>query len=75
MDKNKKYRTDFLFPNPNFLVGMGSTINIFGNYFLFNYSNSPKEADTKALKSDWRIVGQDLSNAIEHSHTSLLKAE
>jgi hypothetical protein len=60
MDKKKKYRSDFLFPNSTFLIGMGSVFNIAGNYFEYNYSNSEEEADINALKSDWGIIGQDM---------------
>jgi len=60
MRKSKKYRSDFLFPTPSFLVGIGSVLNIAGNYFSFNYSSNDREADTKAILSDWRVVGEDI---------------
>jgi hypothetical protein len=63
MKKIKKYRTDFLFPTPSFLIGAGSVFNIAGNYFNFNYSSSDKEADNKAIMSDWGVIGQDISSA------------
>lgn len=63
MKKIKRLKTDFLFPTPSFLIGMGSVFNIAGNYYKFNYSNSNKEADSKAIFSDWKIVGQDLKKA------------
>lgn len=60
MKKTKKYRTDFLFPTPSFLIGAGSVLNIAGNYFDFNYSSSDTEADNKAILSDWGVIGQDI---------------
>ena len=53
----KKYRTDFLFPKDEFIIGLGSVFNIAGNYYLINYS---KDADVKALASDWGVVGNDI---------------
>lgn len=60
MNKKKaKYRTDFLLPKNNFLVGLGSVLNIAGTYFTYNNSKSEKEADSKALYSDWKNIGND----------------
>ncbi len=56
----KKYQTDFLFANNDFIIGAGSVMNIGGNYYEFNYSDSPKEADRKAIGCDWGVVGQDI---------------
>ena len=63
MKKQKKYRTDFLFITPNFLMGAGSILNLAGNYFPFNYSKSDIEADNRAIEADWCVVGQDIENA------------
>ena len=63
MRKVKKYRTAFLFANPAFLTGVGSVLNIAGRHFTFNYSDSDNEADSRALESDWSIIGQDIQNA------------
>lgn len=62
---NKKiYKTDFLFSTPTFLNGMGSVLNIAGNYYTFNDSESDEEADFLALKSDWGVVGEDICESI-----------
>lgn len=71
MYKEKEYRTDFLFPTPSFLTGAGSIINISGNYFEFSASPSGEIADLKALESDWGMVGQDLSYALEAYESTL----
>lgn len=55
-----RYRTDYLLPRNNFLVGMGSILNLAGSYFEYNYSKSDNEADLKALASDWNNVGEDM---------------
>lgn len=64
MEKIKKYRTDYLFTTPSFLIGMGSVLNISGKYFMFNYSPSGQEADARAIESDWGVIGDDITSAL-----------
>ncbi len=52
-------RTDFLFPKRNFWTGFSSVLGIFGESNIFNTSKSGEEADYKALKSDWEMIGED----------------
>lgn len=61
----KKFKTNQLFPRTGFIAGMGSVLNISGKYFEFNYSKSDAEADTKAIASDWGMVGQDLQHVLD----------
>ena len=73
MTRVKRYRTNVLFSRPSFISGLGSVINVAGNYFEFKYSNSGEEADRKALESDWDVIGDDLRNTIkkeklQHQH-------
>jgi len=65
MNKKNKYRTDFLFATPNFLMGAGSIFNIAGNYYEFNSSSTGELADSKALECDWLMVGQDMNEALD----------
>ena len=58
-------RTDFLFPKRSFWTGFSSILNVFGNQNKFNTSKSGQEADCKALKSDWEMIGKDIQNAID----------
>jgi len=58
------FKSSRLYANSNFLIGLGSTFNIPGNYFDYNYSKSGKEADWKAIGRDWDIVGHNLNNSI-----------
>lgn len=64
--KNKKIRiqSSRLCSNSNFIIGMGSIFNIAGKYFDFNYSESDIEADNLAIKRDWEVIGEELSNSI-----------
>lgn len=66
MNRKNMYQTDFLTAN-SFVIGMGSVFNLAGNYFDFNYSSSPEEADEIAIASDWHIVGEDIKQAISES--------
>lgn len=66
MNKRRiKYKTSFLLPKNDFLVGLGSVLNIAGSYFDYNYSKSEKEADYKAMYSDWENVGEDIRRSKE----------
>jgi len=55
----------FLFSDTGCLVGAGSIINIFGNYYEFNSSDSEQEADAKAIRNDFEMVGQDIEQALK----------
>jgi len=62
-NRNQKFVTDFLLPKNNFWVGMGSVLNLAGDYFEYNYSKSEADADNRALHSDWYNVGEDIKEA------------
>jgi len=63
----KKYRTDFLYPTNDFLSGLGNVLNVAGNYYSFNYSSSDEEADSKAIESDWGVIGQDINKVCNNN--------
>ncbi len=63
MQENYKYKSDFLFSNSSFWSGFGSSFNLAGNFYNFNTSKSEKEADNKAIRSDWSVVGENLNIA------------
>ncbi len=65
MKKQKRYTTGFLFPTPSFLSGAGTVINLAGNFYEFNSSDSGFEADEKAIENDFRMIGQDIYDVIE----------
>ena len=58
-------RTDFLFARPSFLEGVASALDIGGTLIEYNQSQTPLEADRRAISSDWAIVGQDIQTALE----------
>ena len=57
---NNLLKTDFLVSDNSFMAGVGTAMNLAGNFFGYNYSQDPGEADRKAIASDWSMVGQDL---------------
>jgi len=62
---SKKVKTDFLFAQPSLSSGAARVFDLFGQFDEYNRSDSPAEADAKALASDWILVGQDICEAIE----------
>lgn len=66
MKHGKLLHTGYLFSHPSFLSGLGSVLNVAGNYFDYNYSGNSYEADRRALQSDWKSIGQDISFSIRH---------
>ena len=62
---SKKVKTDFLFAQPSLSSGAARVFDLFGQFDEYNRSDSPAEADAKALASDWILVGQDFCEAIE----------
>ncbi|MBP5983573.1 MAG: hypothetical protein KA734_07615 [Fluviicola sp.] len=65
--KKKTFSTNFLLPKNNFFIGMGSVLNLGGNYFNYKTSNSEVEADKKALFSDWWNVGNDIDSILKNT--------
>ena len=66
--KHMKFRTDFLFPDTDFITGAGSVLNISGNYFKFAISKDETTADLKALRSDWGMTGSDICAAFKQAN-------
>lgn len=61
----KRFKTDYLFATPSFLKGAGSAINMFGGRIAYVSFESDKEADFAAIRNDFRVIGQDISDSIE----------
>ncbi len=57
--------TLMLFAGLGFFEGMGRILDLRGTMVVANESPSPREADARALLSDWQTVGQDIETAIE----------
>ncbi len=73
MTKLRRYKTNTLFHRPSLIDGFGSIINVAGNYFIFK--NLGEEADQKAIKSDWGMVGDDIRKAALESKSKILQPQ
>ena len=65
MSDNNSY-TDFLFPKTSFAIGAGTVMNLAGNFYDFNASETPAAADEIAIANDWAIIGNDMSVALQN---------
>lgn len=64
MEKFNQFNTDFLFSTPTYLSGASNIFNIGGNFYDYNVSKSEAEADCKAIRNDFNMIGNDLDYAI-----------
>jgi len=58
--------SDILFSRASFLSGAARTFDLWGHLDTYNYSRTPEEADSLALYSDWRTVGEHIFSAAEN---------
>lgn len=59
-----KIKSDFLVSTPSFASGAGRLLDWYGLYDSYNVSRSGQDADAKAIFSDWRVVGEDINDAM-----------
>lgn len=57
--------TDFLFAKPNFISGMGKVIDLGVTMTAFNHSETPEDADARAIFNDCLVVGDDMKEAFK----------
>lgn len=62
-------QTNFLNASSDFVTGMGSAVGLAGNFYGFNYSKSPQEADIRAMRADWAMVGQDIADVMKKAES------
>jgi hypothetical protein len=63
----------FLFAEPSFVSGMSRVLDLGSTMDEYNSAYDAGLADYYALKSDWSVVGSDISTAID-SHGQEEKA-
>jgi hypothetical protein len=62
---NKKYpSSDFLFARPSALFGQSRFFDFSGSFDEYNTSESPDEADAKAMYADWAVVGETIESVV-----------
>ena len=59
--------TTFLTADTTFVTGMASALSLDGGFYKFNTSRTRAAADAKAINNDWRMIGQDLMNALNQA--------
>jgi len=68
---HSRVTSDFLVARPSFVSGVARLLDWYGFYDAYNASRTGREADYKALLSDWYIVGQDIQDAMKAFESSL----
>jgi hypothetical protein len=56
--------SDLLYARPSFIEGIARIVDLGGTLNEYNRSPTPDEADFDALEADWRMLGQDLEQAL-----------
>ncbi len=54
-----------LFAQPSFWAGFGQILDFGNTMFEYNQSLSPEQADSLAIRGDWRAIGDDFRSALE----------
>lgn len=49
---------------PCFLLGVATVLDMGATMDIYNMDKHPYEADSKALRSDWEVTGNDICAAI-----------
>jgi hypothetical protein len=62
--KARRTNSDFLFARPSFISGVARLVDFGAAFDAYNTSNTPDQADARAMFSDWYSVGDDISAAI-----------
>jgi hypothetical protein len=65
-----KPKSDFLVSAPSAVSGAARLFDWYGQFDEYNISRDGAEADQKALCSDWRLVGEDLRDAMSEYEAS-----
>lgn len=72
--KRAKVSSTYLVADPSFLTGVARTLDLWGSLDSYNVSRTPQQADALALRSDWKVVGQEIVTAAKtHAQTVAAK--
>jgi hypothetical protein len=66
----KIVQSSFLFAQPSHLSGAARVLDLWGQFDDYNRSDTPQEADAKAIAADWLVVGQDIQDAMDSGSES-----
>ena len=56
--------SDFLFATPSFSIGLAAVLDVGGTLAEYNSSRTPEEADRRAIRADWEVIGNDIRFAM-----------
>lgn len=56
-----------LYARPSFWEGIARLIDFGGALNVYNSSETEEEADEKAIRSDWEVVGSDMRAALKRA--------
>jgi len=56
----KNLRTNNVAAENSFTIGMGSVLNLTGDYFLYNCYDSPADCDSSSFTTDRKNIESDL---------------
>jgi hypothetical protein len=70
----RNVKSDFLFAQPSFMSGASRVIDLWGQFDDYNRSDTPAEADAKAIAADWLVVGQDILEILQKSDSDVTAA-
>jgi hypothetical protein len=65
-----KLKTTFSISTPGYVSGAARLLDLYGQFDEYDSSANDREADARALYSDWSMVGGDIEIAIEECATS-----
>jgi hypothetical protein len=60
-------QTDFLFARPSFVEGMARVLDLGCTLNVYNESRTESQADYKAIRNDFRMIGQDIAFALKQN--------
>jgi protein involved in temperature-dependent protein secretion len=58
-------KTEILFVRPSLMNGAARAIDLFADLDDYNVSNSPQEADARAIYADWLAISNDFEVALK----------
>ena len=58
-------KSTFLFARPSFIGGVARVMDLGATMQIYNNSKTEDEADLKALKKEWEVVGEDILSAVK----------
>ncbi len=66
-------RSSLVYARPSFLRGIARIFDVTGSLNEYNTSPTSEQADYRALESDWRVVGEDIQEAMNAVKEDLLE--